>query len=91
MCCAGIIPLIYFAIDDVSGKWDAMEAFNDFLFNKRFMFVAVPTMYAVISAFVTVYGWDVVSSIALLTPFPVFSTFGAGFGIAWVSLLKSGE
>lgn len=91
MCLAGIIPVVFFAIDDVHKARRKWQAFKRFVKSKRFVIGVSMAIYGVISIFTTVYGWDIVSSLAFLTPIPACTSFGIGVGVSIGAMLKDGE
>jgi hypothetical protein len=92
MCLAGIIPVAYFAIDDLTLiETRKARAFGKFIHRQRHSLAFCLVAYAIISVFVVNFGWDFVSSLAFLTPIPAATSFGVGIGIAIASMRKAGE
>lgn len=91
MSLAGVLPVIFFAIDDIHPERRKYRAFKRFIYGKRFVLVAMLAFYAICSVFIAHYGFDILTSLTLLTPIPAFSTFGVGLGIGIGAMLKDGE
>ena len=91
MLLAGSIPVAFFSIDNVHKSYNKWKAFKRFLYSKRFVLGVSLAIYGIISAFVTVFGYDVISSLVLLTPIPACTSFGIGIGVSIGAMLKDGE
>jgi hypothetical protein len=91
MCLAGCIPVLFFSIDNLTGEKRKWRAFKRFMYSKRGVIGIALAIYAIVSVFTTVYGYDVVSSLALLTPIPAATSFGVGVGVSIGAMLKDGE
>lgn len=91
MCLAGVLPVVYFAIDDLTGEKRKWRAFKRFVYFKRFPIIAAIVFYAVCSLFAVHFGWDVLTSLNALTPVPAAGCFGIGLGVGIAILLKDGE
>lgn len=85
------MPLLWFSIAPVDSGRSKFRAFKRFLYTKRYAISVSLVFYAVVSTFVTAYGWDVVSCLNLLTPVPAATSFGVGLGVSGGVMLKSSQ
>ena len=91
MSLAGVLPVIFFAIDDVHDEENKLEAFAAFVYSTRFVTAVSLTFYAVCSIFATKFGFDVLTSLTLFAPFPAFTSFGIGIGVGIAAMKMDGE